>query len=266
MGKIVSLASNKGGVGKTTVAVNLGYALLNRGYRVLIVDVDHQCNATKHVLGTEVDPHALTLRDVFTANLPLETLVFHTPTMDLIANQEEMAAFELEINREFPRSYYLLRDTYRLAFKAAYDFVLIDCPPNIGAFTMSALLASDAVCIPVAAGEIRAVDGMIRMIEMAGSLRSTKGSDGLSNPDLKQIVSVVNKVDKRTLAGRSSYDVLVDTFGSEVILSTAISMNEPIKQAEAACKPVIQYDPKCAAAVQFRKLAMEFADIFDKEE
>ena len=265
MGKIVSVASNKGGVGKTTVAVNLGYALQNRGFRVLVVDVDHQCNATKHILGQDPGSHALTLKNAFTPGQPFESLIFHTPSLDLLANKEEMAVFELELNQGFPDSYHILGELWRPFFIEAYDFVLVDCPPNIGAFTMSALLMSDAVLIPVAAGEIRAVDGMVRMIEMAESLRGSSGKT-LSNPDLKHVHAIVNKVDRRTASGRACYDVLVKTFGPGLLLPTPLSLNEPVRQSEAVCKPVIQYDPKCAASVQFRKLAVDFLNIFNKEE
>jgi chromosome partitioning protein len=248
--RILAIANQKGGVGKTTTAINLGTALAAVGERVLLLDSDAQGNASTG-LGV---PRALrhkTLYDVLMDRLPAAQAIVKTalPGLDLLPADPDLSGIEVELGQT-PRRSYRLRDALApLRADGAYDYVLIDCPPALSLLTVNAMTASDAVLVPLQC-EFFALEGLTQLMRTIDLVR------GSLNPALEIQGVVLTMFDRRnSLSSQVASDVRTH-FGDKVY-QTVIPRNVRISEAPSFGKPALIYDMKCAGSQAYIKLARE---------
>jgi chromosome partitioning protein len=248
--RILAIANQKGGVGKTTTAINLGTALAAVGERVLLLDSDAQGNASTG-LGV---PRALrhkTLYDVLMDNLPAPQAIVKTglPGLDLLPADPDLSGIEVELGTT-PRRSYRLRDALApLRADASYDYVLIDCPPALSLLTVNAMTAADAVLVPLQC-EFFALEGLTQLMRTIDLVR------GSLNPSLEIQGVVLTMFDRRnSLSSQVASDVRAH-FGTTVY-KTVIPRNVRVSEAPSFGKPALIYDMKCAGSQAYIQLARE---------
>ena len=246
--KVIAVANQKGGVGKTTTAVNLSTALAACGMTVLLVDFDPQGNAST---GLGVDPEARALNSyrLVTGEARTESAVVATqvPGLSLIPATMDLSAAEVELSP-------LDRREYRLSDKLAevsadYDYILIDCPPSLGLLTVNALCSAQTVIVPLQC-EFYALEGLAQLTQTITTVQS-----GL-NPELVLQGIVLTMYDTRNkLSEMVEADVRAH-FGAAVY-QTVIPRNVRISEAPSFGQPILMYDLKCAGAQAYAALAAE---------
>ncbi len=247
-GIVYALANQKGGVGKTTTAINLAACLAEAGQRSLVVDLDPQANATSG-LGERANGHSTyDLLD----GAPLRDLVRHTrfANLDLVPSKPELAGAVVELARLEDGERYLAGPLQ--GARDDYKFVFLDCPPSLGPLTVNALAAADRVIVPVQA-EYYALEGLTQLIE---SIRLIKAR---LNPRLELGGVLLTMVDGRT---RLSADVTAEVrrhFG-DLVFRTAVPRSVRLAEAPSHGLPAIAYDRRSAGADAYWKVAMELAD------
>jgi chromosome partitioning protein len=248
-GRVVALANQKGGVGKTTTAISLGACLTERGLRVLLVDMDPQGGCS---IGLGLEPSGLEL-SVYNALLDrdcdLDALVQKTNVADLhlIPSNIDLAAAELMLVTEVAREKSLARVLGALT--SSYDFVLIDCPPSLGLLTINGLTAAQGVIIPLEC-EYYALRGMALLLDSISRIR-----DRL-NPELEVDGILATMYDGRTLHGREVLGRVRDAFGS-LVFDTVIRKTIRFAEAPVAGEPIGTYAPGSPGADAYRQLAEE---------
>jgi chromosome partitioning protein len=249
MARTIALTNQKGGVGKTTTAVNLGAALAERGRRVLVVDADPQSNATK---GLGVDPYEQrhTTYDVLLnpeagAGIAILATAFG---LDLLPSTIDMAAAEYELVGQVARES-RLREALA-AVGDRYDYILIDPPPSLGLFTMNALAAADEVLVPLQV-ETYALSGLAQLQRTLKLM--SKVNRKLSADSFRVLCTMVRK---NVNLSREVEGAAREAFGARVY-HTTIPENIKLAEAPAAGRPITHYDPACAGTLAYRALAEE---------
>ena len=259
-GQIIAVVNNKGGVGKTTVAVNLSHALTRQGQRVLVVDMDPQCNSTSILLQSNPDAH--TVYDVFTEeDLHLSQCIHATSyeQLDCLPNTHYTSALEPNLLRALPDSFTIIRQRLRQHVQDHYDYAILDCPPNMGFFVVSALQASDFVVVPIKSGSAFSVQGLMKAIELIHDIQET------GNPDLRFLRLLINQVDRRTSTSRFTIAQVEKHFAEDQVFATMVPTNAAFERAEGELKTIIRYDPASFGAKAYRSLAKEVLQIFDRQ-
>jgi len=248
--RVLAIANQKGGVGKTTTAINLGTALSAVGKRVLLLDSDPQGNASTG-LGVPKTLRRKTLYDVLMEDVPALDAVVKTelPGLHLLPADPDLSGVELELGQT-PRRSYRLRDALapiRAGF--VYDYVLIDCPPALSLLTVNAMTAADAVLVPLQC-EFFALEGLTQLMRTVDLVR------GSLNPALEIQGVVLTMFDRRnSLSAQVASDVRAH-FGAKVY-DTVIPRNVRVSEAPSFGKPALIYDMKCAGSQAYIKLARE---------
>ncbi|HXC30016.1 MAG TPA: ParA family protein [Stellaceae bacterium] len=245
--RIVAIANQKGGVGKTTTAVNLATAFAARGRRVLVIDLDPQCNATTG-LGVEEGP-AATSYEVLLGEIELDAATASSAVSGLtvVPASPDLAAAELEL-AERPRREFLLAQALR-AHVSGYDDVLIDCPPSLNLLTINALTASDCILVPLQC-EFYALAGLAQLMGTVDRVQRSL------NPRLVLQGVVLTMYDRRNnLCELIAADVR-GHFGDKVY-KTVIPRNIRVSEAPSHGVPVLVYDRRCSGAQAYTRLASE---------
>ena len=249
MGRVVAVANQKGGVGKTTTAVNLGASLALAEQRVLLVDFDPQGNASTGVGHPSATVEHGTYQVVLN-ELPLSDAILPTevPNLSLVASTPDLAAVELELVDAEDRAT-RLRDALATV-KDRFDFILVDCPPSLGVLTINALTASDLVLVPLQA-EYYALEGLSQLVNTIERVR------GALNPDLALHGVLLTMYDPRN---RLATEVAIEVRKHFRVYDTVIPRNIRLAEAPSHGKPVILYDSSSRGSYGYLNLARELLD------
>jgi chromosome partitioning protein len=245
---IISLANNKGGTGKTTTAVNLGAALAENDFSILEVDLDPQGNLSVN-LGVDIDNLEHTIYDVLLnpESFPLQKVTRTVrQNLDLAPANIDLSGATVELMDEISRESILKRALFSL--KKDYDFILIDCPPNLGLLTLNALTAADLVIVPVQT-EYLAMRSIKELMNIINKVKER------TNPELSMKL-LCTMFDRRTIHGRDVIDELREVFRHQVF-DTVITRTIKFADASVAAEPILTYAKNSEAAEQYRNLAKE---------
>lgn len=248
MGKIFVFVNQKGGVGKTTSAINLGAYLALMGKKILLIDFDPQGNMSSGLGLYEKNP---SIYDVLIKKVDIEKAIQKTKVDGLFAIPAsiDLSGATIELVGVEKREFYLKDELESV--RDVYDFILIDCPPSLGLLTLNGLVASDAVYIPMQC-EYFALEGLALLLETIKRVQS--------GPNAKLTLGGIffTMYDPRTKLSQEVVSQVRSYFGYKV-LSTIIPRNVKLSEAPSHGKPICKYDDKCAGALSYKKLAEEIA-------
>src|SRR5437868_2389500 len=252
--RVLALANQKGGVGKTTTAINLGTALAAIGENVLVVDLDPQGNASTG-LGIDRKSRRRSTYDVLTREVAIREAILETavPRLHIVPSTMDLSGFELEIAQERDRAY-RLRDALAALNTAAnggaqYSYVLVDCPPSLNLVTVNAMAAANSILVPLQC-EFFALEGLSQLLKTVEQVRTSL------NPGLTIHGIVLTMYDARNnLSGQVVADVR--SFMGEKVYQTMIPRNVRVSEAPSYGKPVLLYDLKCVGSQAYLRLASE---------
>jgi chromosome partitioning protein len=249
MGKIIAFFNQKGGVGKTTTCVNMAGFLAEKGYKVLLLDIDAQGNASSGV-GIEKDGKFKTIYNVIVDDNEIEDVIMPTKfaNLDVIPANVDLAGAEVELVQMNNREKVVRKILNKI--KDKYDFICIDCPPSLGFITVNALTASDSVLIPIQC-DYYALEGLSQLMYTIKLVKKHL------NENIEVEGVVLTMKDNRSNLGQQVAQDISKYFGKKVY-DTIIPRNVRLAEAPSFGEPINVYDSKCTGAVAYRKLTDEF--------
>lgn len=248
MGRVIALANQKGGVGKTTTSVNLAASLADMGQKVLLIDMDAQGNATSGI-GVDKGEINQDIYDVLVNEVELDEVILKTmrPTLDVVPATIRLSGAEIELASQFAREK-RLADALVLS-RDDYDFILLDCPPSLGLLTINAFTTCDSILIPVQS-EYYALEGLNQLVNTIKLVKKHY------NPALKIEGVLMTMLDARTNLGNQVVSEVKNYFG-ERVYETVIPRNIKLSEAPSYGMPIADYDPKSKGALAYSALARE---------
>ena len=246
--RVIAIANQKGGVGKTTTAVNLSSCLALLGARVLLIDVDPQGNSTSG-LGIDKSTVKRCVYDCLVNDVPMDEAIVSTKVenLGLLPATIQLAGAEVELVSVLARENMLKRALEKVKYR--YDFVLMDCPPSLGLLTINALTAASSVLVPIQC-EFYALEGLSQLMRTVGLVQKNL------NPSLQLEGVVLTMFDARTNLSIQVVDEVKNHFRNKVY-RTIIPRNIRLSEAPSHGKPIVQYDPKSRGAEVYLELAKE---------
>lgn len=247
--RVITVANQKGGVGKTTTAINLATALAAIGERVLLIDLDPQGNASTG-LGVDRRDRILSSYDLLTQSSELAEIVQETavPNLFLIPSTMDLLGVEMEISGAKDRVF-RLKQALQSDDASSYSYVLVDCPPSLNLLTINAMVAAHSILVPLQC-EFFALEGLSQLLETVGQVRSTL------NPDLDIQGIVLTMYDSRNNLAHQVVEDVRSHLGNKVY-RTLIPRNVRVSEAPSYGKPAILYDLKCSGSQAYLQLASE---------
>ncbi|MGJ5640712.1 ParA family protein [Formosa sp. S-31] len=248
MGKIIAIANQKGGVGKTTTSVNLAASLGVLEKKVLLIDADPQANATSG-LGIDVESVEIGTYQLLehTATAKEAILETETPNLDIIAAHIDLVAIEIELVDKDQREYMLKRALEEV--KDEYDYILIDCAPSLGLLTLNALTAADSVIIPIQC-EYFALEGLGKL------LNTVKSVQKIHNPELDIEGLLLTMYDSRLRLSNQVVEEVQKHF-NDMVFKTIIQRNVRLSEAPSFGESIINFDASSKGAINYLSLAKE---------
>lgn len=248
MGKIISFSNQKGGVGKTTSAVNISAALTKKKKKVLLIDLDSQGNATSGV-GISRREVEYSVFDLLTGEAEAKDAIMSTefPNLDLIPSSLDLAGAELNL-ADVEKRNELLKNALSSVVDA-YDYIIIDCPPSLGTLTVNALVASHGVIIPMTC-EYYSLEGLSQLMLTVSQVKK------LYNPTLDVTGILITMYDKRLNLAKQVL-AEVDKYYSDKLFKTTVARNIRITEAPSYGKPVVFFDKYSKGAIAYDKVASE---------
>jgi len=250
---VIAIANQKGGVGKTTTAVNLAACLAERRKKVLLIDLDPQANATSG-LGIAKEPGTSLYRSLIDGH-PAATFIKQTAitNLDVIPSEIDLAGTEVEIARMENYLVRLRNVLQDLVLDGGYDFILLDCSPSLGILTMNVLTAAHSVVIPIQC-EYYALEGLSVMTRLIDQLRESG-----TNPDIHIEGILMTMYDMRTNLSQQVVQEVIQHYGDKVY-ETLIPRNVRLSEAPSFGKPIITYNSYSTGAAAYRQFAKEFSE------
>jgi len=253
--RIITVANQKGGVGKTTSTVNIAAAIAQAGHRVLVVDLDPQGNAST-ALGAVHHEGTPSVYEVLSGDLPLRDVLQECPDIPGLWTAPatiDLAGAEIELVAQVAREYRLRRAIDALLSEAQFDYVFLDCPPSLGLLTLNGLVAAREVLLPIQC-EYYALEGLSQLLRTVDMVRTHL------NPDLAVSAILLTMYDGRTRLASQVADEVRTHFGAQV-LDTVIPRSVRVSEAPSYAQTVVTYDPTSSGALAYREAAAQVLSI-----
>jgi chromosome partitioning protein len=250
--RIIAVANQKGGVGKTDLTVNLSCQLASAGKKVLLIDMDPQANATDYLVGPDTPIEKTTADLLLEDDVSLGDVLIRNcrENLDVAPASGDLSACQIRLANDINMQFKLKKKLKELQADMEYDYVVIDTPPSLGILTVNTLTAANQVLIPVQT-QYFAMEGVVQLLE---TVRKVKED---INPGLEVLGAVLTLYDRRTLLSREVEAKVRNGFTDGTVFATVIPMNVRLAEAPSYHKSIIEYDSECNGAKAYGKLTEE---------